>query len=94
VLETEQAWTVPDVYLLTDGAEGRVAVPRRQQRCVLATDDPGSTEAPIRERSVARGLRVNSDRAALSRDLTVSIAVATAAATAVLLLSAVHLIHF
>jgi hypothetical protein len=60
----------------------------------LATDEPGSTEASIRERSVERGLRVNSDGAALSRALTVSIAVAAAAAMAVLLLSAVRLIHF
>ena len=142
---------MPDVYLLTEGAEGRVAVPhltltfdaaglaldktdgepvwfcgwdqlremapversvlpdgkegvvvlvversgrRRQHRFVLATDDPASTEASVRDRARSRGLRTSPERPAVSRALNVSIVIAAAAMVAVLLLSAVHLIHF
>ena len=142
---------MPDVYLLTEGAEGRVAVPhltltfdaaglaldktdgepvwfcgwdqlremapversvlpdgkegvvilvversgrRRRHRFVLATDDPGSTEASVRDRARSRGLRTSQERPAVSRALNVSIVIAAAAVVAVLLLSAVHLIHF
>jgi hypothetical protein len=61
---------------------------------VLATDDPVPTEAAIRDRAAAHGLRTNSEKPAVSRPLTVSIALSAAAAMAVLLVSAVHLIHF
>jgi hypothetical protein len=148
---TVQVWTVPDVYLLIEGAGGRVAVPhltltfldsglaldktdgepvwfsswdqlhemapvepsvlpdgrdvvvilvvqhrgrRGRHRFVLATDDPVPTEAAIRDRAAAHGLRTNSEKPAVSRPLTVSIALSAAAAMAVLLLSAVHLIRF
>ena len=142
---------MPDVYLLTEGAEGRVAVPhltltfdpaglaldktdgepvwfcgwdqlremapversvlpdgregvvvlvvehggrRRRHRFVLATDDPASTEASVRDRARSHGLRTSPERPAVSRALNVSIVIAAAATVAVLLLSAVHLIHF
>jgi len=148
---TGQEWTVPDVYLLTEGAEGRIAVPhltltfdtaglaldktdgepvwfcgwnqlremspversvlpdgregvvilvvessgrRRRHRFVLATDDPRSTEASVRDRARSHGLRTSPERPAVSRAPNVSIVVAAAAVMAVLLLSAVHLINF
>jgi hypothetical protein len=63
-------------------------------RSVLAVDDPVATEAATRYRAAAHGLRTNSEKPAVSRRLTVSIALCGAAVMAVLLLSAVHLIHF
>ena len=145
----EQAWTVPDVHLLTDGGEGQIAVPhltltfaptgmeldkadgeevwsstwtqlqelspversvlpdgrdgvvilvveredRRRHRFVLPTDDVASTEATIRRRAVAHGLRTRSPRPAVSRALTASIVLAAAAVMAALLLSAAHVIR-
>jgi len=86
--------------VLPDGREGVVILVversgrRRQHRFVLATDDPGSTEASVRDRADSHGLRTKPERPAVSRALNVSIVVAAAAAMAVLLLSAVHLIHF
>ncbi len=148
---TGQEWTVPDVYLLAEGAEGQVAVPhltltfgatglaldkadgepvwycgwdhlqemapversvlpdgrggvvilvversgrRRRHHFVLATDDAASTEASVRDRALSRGLRTSRERPAVSRALNVSIVAAAAAVVAVLLLSALHLIHF
>jgi len=148
---TGQEWTVPDVYLLTEGDEGQLAVPhltltfdatglaldkpdgepvwfcgwdqlremspversvlpdgregvvilvvessgrRRRHRFVLATGDAGSTEASVRDRARSHGLRTSTERPAVSRALSVSIVMATTAVMAVLLLSAVHVIHF
>ena len=148
---TGQKWTAPDVYFLTEGAKGRVAVPhltltfdtaglaldktdgepvwfcgwdqlremapversvlpdgrdgvvilvversgrRRRHRFVLATDDAASTEARVRDRARSRGLRTNQERRSVSRTLNVSIVAAAATVMAVLVLSAVHVIHF
>ncbi|HEY1651371.1 MAG TPA: hypothetical protein VGG09_05765 [Acidimicrobiales bacterium] len=146
----EEAWTVPDVYLLTEGSQGQVAVPhltltfrdsgleldkldgesvwdcrwselqemapversvlpdgrdgvvivvverdsRRHHRFVLATDDAEATEESVRGRAGTHGLRTRWPRPAVSRLLTSAIVVALAATLAVLLLSAVHVIHF
>jgi hypothetical protein len=146
----EETWSVPDVYLLTEGRDGEVAVPhltltfldsglaldkadgeavwdspwegleemsplerpvlpdgrdgvlivvvergrRRRHRFVLATEDLDSTEASIRWRAAAHGLRTRSARPAVSRALTVSITLAALATMTVLLLSAAHVIHF
>ncbi len=143
-----KAWSVHDVYFLTEGEDGPVAIPnltltflpsgvalakadgrrvwrsswarleamwpversvlpdgrdgvviavvqrgvRRQSRLVLPTDDAGATEATIRERTAAAGLRAQTPP--LSQVLTVSIAVAAVATMTVLLLSATHVIHF
>jgi hypothetical protein len=146
----EEAWTVPDVYLLTDGSQGPVAVPhlrltfrqqgleldkadgevvwdcnwsdlvemapversvlpdgqegvvmvvverdqRRRHRFVLATEDADATESLIRERAGGHGLRTRWPRPAVSRLLTVAIVAACAVTLTLLLLSAVHVIHF
>ena len=146
----EEAWTAHDVYLLTAGAEGQVAVPHllltflasglqldkadggpvwestwdeleemspvgrsvlpdgrdgvvvvvverdrgTRHRFVLTTDDPTGTEASIRRRAAARGLRTRTPRPAVSRALTASLAVLALATLTVLLLSAAHVIHF
>ena len=146
----EDAWTVPDVYLLTAGSEGPVAVPnlsltfresgleldkadgeivwdcewsdlvemapiersvlpdgkegvvvvvvergrRRRHRFVLATCDAEETEHFIRGRAGDHGLRTRWPRPAVSRLLTFAIVVALAATLTLLLLSAVHVIHF
>ena len=84
--------------VLPDGRDGVVILVvqhggRGRHRLVLAADDP-VTEAAIRDRAAAHGLRTNSEKPAVSRRLTVSIALCGAAVMAVLLLSAVHLIHF
>jgi hypothetical protein len=146
----DEAWTVPDVYLLTAGSEGPVAVPnlrltfrqsgleldkadgelvwdcdwsdlvemapiersvlpdgkegvvmlvverrrRRRHRFVLATDDPDATEDLIRGRAGTHGLRTRWPRPAVSRLLTLLIIAAFAVTLTLLLLSAVHVIHF
>ena len=146
----EETWTVPDVYLLTAGSDGPVAVPhlrltfretgleldkadgelvwdcdwsdlvemapversilpdgkngvvmvvvervrRRRHRFVLATDDADGTEELIRARAGIHGLRTRWPRPAVSRLLTLAIAVAFAVTITVLLLSAVHVIRF
>ena len=146
----DEAWTVPDVYLLTAGSEGPVAVPnlrltfrqsgleldkadgelvwdcgwsdlvemapiersvlpdgkegvvmvvverhrRRRHRFVLATDDPDATEDLIRGRAGTHGLRTRWPRPAVSRLLTLAIIAAFAVTLTLLLLSAVHVIHF
>lgn len=148
----EEAWTVPDVYLLTTGSEGPVAVPhlrltfrqqgleldkadgelvwscdwsdlvemapversilpdgqegvvmvvverhhrrRRRHRFVLATEDADATEAFVRARAGTHGLRTRWPRPAVSRLLTVAIVAAFAVTLALLMLSAVHVIHF
>jgi hypothetical protein len=146
----DETWSVPDVYLLTAGQEGDMAVPhltltfldsgleldkavgeriwdsgwagleemspversvlpdgragvvivvvergrRGRHRFVLATDDPVSTEAAVRARAAAHGLRTRSTRRAVSRLLMVGIVVAALATLTVLLLSAAHVIHF
>jgi hypothetical protein len=146
----EEAWSVPDVYLLTEGPDGAVAVPhlsltfldsgleldkadgervwdsewggldemspversvlpdgrdgvvvvvvekgrRHSHRFVLGTDDAASTEAAIRDRAAAHGLRSRAPRRAVSRVLMVVVVVAALGAMAALLLSAAHVIHF
>jgi len=143
---TEEAWSVPDAYLLTEGPHGRVAVPhltltffasgvaldkadgesawfcnwtdlremspversvlpdgregvvilltergrRRQHRFVLPTRNTVATEASLRDRAATHGLHKRRPRPAVSRALTWSIALATAGALTVLLLSAAH----
>jgi hypothetical protein len=146
----EEAWSVPDVYLLTEAQGGEVAVPhltlafldsglalqkadgepvwdsawaelaelsalersvlpdgragvvitvverrrRGRHRFVLATDDAAVTEAAVRSRATAHGLRTRSARPAVSRLLMTGVVVAALAAIAALLLSATHVIHF
>lgn len=146
----EEAWSVPDVYLLTEGPDGEIAVPHltlafledgvalgkadgdpvwesawteleemsaversvlpdgregvviavverahhRRHRFVLATDDTVATEQAVRDRALAHGLRSRTTRRAVSRPLMVSVALAALATLTVLLLSAVHVIHF
>jgi hypothetical protein len=146
----DEAWTVPDVYLLTGGSEGPVAVPhlrltfrqsgleldkadgelvwdcdwsdlvemapiersvlpdgkdgvvmvvverdkRRRHRFVLATDDADATEDLIRGRAGTHGLRTRWPRPAVSRLLTLAIVAAFAVTLTLLLLSAVHVVHF
>ena len=146
----EESWTVPDVYLLTAGSEGPVAIPdltltfresgleldksdgelvwdcdwsdlvemapiersvlpdgkegvviavverdrRRRHRFVLATDDADATEDFIRGRAGSHGLRTRWPRPAVSRVLTSVIVAAFAITLTLLLLSAVHVIHF
>jgi len=141
---------VPDVYLLTQGREGEVAVPhltltfldsglalqkadgepvwdsawaeleelsplersivpdgragvvitvvergrRGRHRFVLATDDAAVTEAAVRARAAAHGLRTRSARPAVSRLLLAGVVLAALAAMTALLLSATHVIHF
>jgi hypothetical protein len=146
----EEAWSVPDVYLLTEGQKGEVAVPhltltfldsglalrkadgepvwdspwaeleelspversmlpdgragvvitvvergrRGRHRFVLPTDDAAVTEAALRARAAAQGLRTRSARPAVSRLLMACVVLAALAAVTALLLSAVHVIHF
>lgn len=146
----EEVWTVSDVYLLTAGSDGPVAVPhlrltfrekgleldkadgelvwdcdwsdlvemapiersvlpdgkegvvivvvererRRRHRFVLATDDADATEDFIRGRAGSQGLRTRWPRPAVSRLLTITIVAAFAVTLTLLLLSAVHVIHF
>lgn len=141
---------MPDVYLLTEGREGDVAVPhltltffdsglrlekadgepvwdstwtqltelspversvlpdgragvvvavveregRRSHRFVLATDDAMVTEAAVRDRAAAHGLRTRSGHRAASRLLTAAIVAALLVTLTALLLSAAHVIHF
>ncbi len=81
--------------VLPDGREGVVILltersRRGQHRFVLPTRDAGSTEASIRDRATAHGLRVRRQRPPVSRALTVSIVLAAAGTLTVLLLSAAH----
>ncbi len=141
---------MPDVYLLTEGREGAVAVPhltltfrdsgirldkadgepvwdskwsgldemapversvlpdgragvvvvvvergrRHSHRFVLGTDDAAVTEAAIRDRAAAHGLRSRAPRRAVSRLLLALVVMAALGAMAALLLSAAHVIHF
>jgi hypothetical protein len=145
----EEAWSVPDVYLLTEGGAGEVAVPHlaltfldtglalakadgepvwdsdwsdmeemshlersvlpdgragvviivvergreRSHRFVLGTEDAASTEAGVRDRAAAHGLRRRAPRRAVSRLLMAVVAVAALGALAVLLLAATHVIR-
>jgi hypothetical protein len=145
----KEEWPVPDVYLLTEGPAGDVAVPdlrltftdsglaldradgarvwdtawdgleemspversilpdgrdgvvmvvveqgrELRHRFVLGTDDAASTEALIRDRAAAHGLRSRSPRRAVSRPLMTVVVLAALAAMAALLLSATHVIH-
>jgi len=146
----EEAWSVPEVYLLTEGRQGESAVPhltltfldsglaldkadgervwdsawggleemspversvlpdgragvvivvvdqgrQLRHRFVLGTDDAAATEAAIRDRAAAHGLRCRSPRRAVSRALMVVVAIAALAAMTALLLSAAHVLHF
>jgi hypothetical protein len=149
VQDPDAPWNVPDVYLLTDGTQGRVAIPHlelrfsdagvelakqdgelawhcdwpaldvlstagrsilpdgrsgvvvvvvehggRQHRFVMPTADPGPIESEVRARARAHRVRTFEPPAAVSRPLTVAIAVAAAVTLAVLLLSAAHVLHF
>ena len=81
--------------VLPDGREGVVILltersRRRQHRFVLTTRDAVATEASLRDRAAAHGLRTRRPRPPVSRALTWSIALATAGALTVLLLSAAH----
>ena len=140
---------MPDVYLLTEGPEGEVAVPdltltfldsglaleradgarvwgsdwggleemspversvlpdgrrgvvlvvvergrQHTHRLVLGTDDAAATEAALRDRAAAHGIRKRPPRRAVSRSLTALVVVAALAAMAALLLCATHVIH-
>ncbi len=84
--------------VLPDGRAGVVIVVveqgrRHSHRFVLGTDDAASTEAAVRERAAAHGLRTRSPRRAVSRLLMAVLVVAAAAAMAALLLAATHVIH-
>jgi len=85
--------------VLPDGREGVVIVVveqgrRHSHRFVLGTDDAALTEAAVRDRAAAHGLRSRSPRRAVSRLLMAALVVAALAALAALLLSATHVIHF
>lgn len=85
--------------VLPDGRDGVVIVVverggGRRHRFVLASDDVVTTEAAIRDRAAAQGVRTRSGRRAVSRLLTVCVVAAALATLAVLLLSAAHVIHF
>ena len=85
--------------VLPDGRAGVVIVVvergrRGRHRFVLGTDDPVSTEAAVRARAAAHGLRTRSARPAVSRLLLVGVVVAALATMTALLLSAAHVIHF
>ena len=85
--------------VLPDGRAGVVVVVverdrQDRHRFVLATDDPASTEAEVRARAAAHGLRTSSARPAVSRPLLVGILFAALATITALLLSAAHVIHF
>jgi len=85
--------------VLPDGRAGVVIVVvergrRDRHRFVLATDDPVSTEAEVRARAAAQGLRTKSARPAVSRLLMAGVAVAALATLTALLLAAAHVIRF
>lgn len=65
-----------------------------RHRFVLGTDVAAATEAAIRERAAAHGLRSRSLRRAVSRALMAVIVMAALAAITALLLSAAHVFHF
>jgi hypothetical protein len=143
------AWSIPGVYLLTKGGDGRVAIPHltltfvpkgielakandevvwsctwskmeeltmgerstlpdgtdgvvmtvaepggRQHRFVLPTSDPADTEAAIRNLAASHRVKGVAPPAAVSRRLTIAVAVSTGATLTILLLSAAHIIHF
>ena len=85
--------------VLPDGRDGVVVVVverhrGRRHHLVLTTDDVGSMEAEVRVRAAAHGLRTNEAARAVSRPLTVAVALAAFATLTLLLLSATHLVHF
>jgi hypothetical protein len=85
--------------VLPDGRAGVVVVVveqgrHQQHRFVLGTDDAAATEAAIRDRVAAHGLRSRSPRRAVSRVLTVAVVLAAVMAVTALLLSAAHVFHF
>jgi len=104
----EHVWTSPWSELeemspverseLPDGRQGVVIVVAerdgKQHRFVLASDDPAATEAYVRGRAAAHGVRTNRPARAVSRVLTALIVLAAAATLTVLLLSAAHVIRF
>jgi hypothetical protein len=146
--EPGDTWTASDVYLLTNGSQGRVAIPHlemrfvaagveltredgepawrgtwdkldvlttagqsilpdgrqgvvlviiehggRQHRFVLPTTDPDDVQREVHARARAHRIETFEPPAAVSRTLTVSVVVATAATLTVLLLSAAHILH-
>ena len=98
------AWPALDVLstagrsILPDGRAGVVVVVvehgGRQHRFVMPTEDPGPLESEVRVRARAHRLGTFEPPAAVSRLLTVAVAIAAAATLAVLLLSAAHVLHF
>ena len=85
--------------VLPDGRAGVVIVVverghRSRHRFVMATDDPVSTEAAVRTRAAAHGLRTRSTRPAVSRLVMGVVVLAALATVTALLLSAAHVIHF
>jgi hypothetical protein len=85
--------------VLPDGRAGVVVAVversgRQRHRFVLATEDALATETALRDRAAAHGLRTRSRRNAVSRLLTVGIVLAVLATMTVLLLAAVHAVHF
>ena len=94
-----QEMTPVERSVLPDGRAGVVIVVVEQggqhrHRFVLGTDDAAATEALIRERAAAHGLRCRSPRRAVSRLLTMGVVAVAQAALTVLLLSAAHVLHF
>ena len=67
---------------------------RLRHRFVLPADDPASTEFSVQGQARAHGLRTNAPWRPVSRALTTVVVLAAAATLTVLLLSAVHVIHF
>jgi hypothetical protein len=67
---------------------------RHEHRFVLPTADPDETEAAIRGRAAAHGLRTSRLRSPVSRLLTIGIVLLAMATLAALLLSAVGVFRF
>lgn len=87
--------------VLPDGRDGVVVVVvergrgrRRRHQFVLTTHDVVSTEAEVRRRAAAHGLRTMASTPAVSRGLTIGVGLAALATLTVLLLSAAHVIRF
>jgi hypothetical protein len=66
----------------------------RRHQFVLPTDDPASTESSVQAHARAHRLRTNPPQRAVSRGLTIAVAVAAVATLTALLLSAEHVIDF
>lgn len=86
--------------VLPDGRDGVAIVviehadARRRHRFVLPATDPDRTEAAVRGRAAAHGLRTSTPRSPVSTILTIGIVVLAMATLTVLLLSAAHVFRF